>query len=165
LDASGKWDFIARRIRDRLRRKYRGIYRHLRGVGRRSLCRILVVLRLPLPDNMRNYYFLYTSTIAETRYKPQPYSGSMLIFRDQGPYRDPNLGWARFVTGNIESRELPVTVNHHRALLQEPVVHRVAEEIEEYLARVSGTGPVLYKTGAGDLLIDSGQAIESNVAQ
>jgi amino acid adenylation domain-containing protein len=165
LDASGKWDFIARRIRDRLHRKYRGIYRYVRGVGRRSLCRILVVLRLPLPDNMRNYYFLYTSTIAETRYKPEPYSGSMLIFRDQGPYRDPNLGWARFVTGNIESHELPVTVNHHRALLQEPVVLRVAEEIERYLARISGMGPLLYKRGSGDLLIDSGQAIESNVAQ
>lgn len=165
LDTSGKLKFIARRVRGRLQRRQRKIYRHLRGVARRSLCRIHVALRLPLPDSIRNYYFLYTTSIAETRYQPQPYSGSMLIFRDQGPYRDPNLGWGRFVTGDIESHEVPVSVDHHRALMQEPVVRTVAKEIEKYLDRKSAAGMLLYKLEAGDPSLDSGQAIESNVVQ
>jgi amino acid adenylation domain-containing protein len=164
LGTHEKMQYVGRRIRGRLRNNKRKLYRHLRGITRRSLCRLYIALRLPLPDHVRNYYFLYTSTIAENRYRPKPYSGSMLIFRDQGPYQDPNLGWSQFVTGDIEAHEVPVSVNHHRALMQEPVARTVAEKLEEYLARKSGA---LSSASANSVeeLVGSGQSTESNVVQ
>jgi aspartate racemase len=162
--ATEKVSYITRRIRGKLQRSYRAVYRHCRGVARRTLCRFYIALRLPLPDEIRNYYFLYINTMAECRYRPQLYSGNMLIFRDQGPYKDETLGWDRFVTGEIECYEVPVSVNHHRALMQEPVIRTVARQLEEYLARRSQPVPPVYL--ANDLqALGSRQTIESNAVQ
>lgn len=139
LALRGKISYVARRVRAKLQRMHWQIYRHCRGVARRSRCRLHIALRLPLPDEIRNYYFLYINAIAELRYRPQPYSGNMLIFRDQGPYKNQTLGWDQFVTGEIECCEVPVSVNHHRALMQEPVVRTVAQKLEQYVARRSET--------------------------
>jgi pimeloyl-ACP methyl ester carboxylesterase len=164
LGAVGKFNYVALRIRGKLRRRQRMVYRHLRGIGRRSLCRFYVALRLPLPDDIRNYYFLYTNAIAENRYEPKPYDGNMLIFRDQGPYGDANLGWGRFVTGDIESYEVPVTVNDHRALMQEPVAAILAQKLEQYVAEQVPGAPEC--SGVSEAaLVGSAQSFESNVVQ
>ena len=159
-----KVSYIGRRVRGKLQRMHWQMYRHWRGVGRRTLCRLHIALRIPLPDEIRNYYFLYINTIAEHRYRPKPYSGNMLIFRDQGPYKNQTLGWDQFVTGEIECCEVPVTVDHHRALLQEPVVRTVAQKLEDYMARKSSTEPPAYV--ANDVhWVESGQSLESNAVQ
>lgn len=165
LRTSERIKYIGRRIRGKVGRARWQLYRNLRGIARRSLCRIYVALRLPLPDDIRNYYFLYTNKIAETRYRPQPYSGSMLIFRDQGPYQDHTLGWNRFVIGEIECYEVPVAVNHHRALMQEPVVRTVAAQMEEYLARKNSAVSSCEPANHVEMLVRSGQPIESHVVQ
>src|SRR5690348_17932850 len=41
----------------------------------------------------------------------------ILVFRDQLPYPDSDLGWGRF-TNDVEVHEIPVPVKHHRALLR-----------------------------------------------
>jgi amino acid adenylation domain-containing protein len=164
LAVTGKISYITRRIRGKLQRMHWQIYRHWRGVGRRTLCRLYIRLRLPLPDEIRNYYFLYINTLAERRYRPQPYSGGMLVFRDQGPYKNHTLGWDRFVTGEIECYEVPVSVDHHRALMQEPVVRTVAQKLEEYMARKSNTEPPACLADEVHW-VGSGQSIESNAVQ
>jgi amino acid adenylation domain-containing protein len=138
LSSRGKFDYISRRVVDRMVRTTRLLYRSVRGISRRLLCRIYILLRQPLPDNIRNYYFLYINTIAEMKYRPKPYSGDMVVFRSQGPYPDPNLGWSRFVSGAIASHEIQVNTAHHRALMQEPAVLTVIEILKRYLAGKSG---------------------------
>lgn len=155
LPIQEKSDYILRRVLDRVVRKKRMLYRYLRGVSRRSLCRVYIALRRPLPDNIRNYYFLYINTIAEQRYQPKPYSGDMLVFRNQGPYPDSNLGWSRFVSGRIESHEIPVSTAHHRALMQEPAVFSVVEILKRYLARKSTTPSAPPQAGIIEVLSGS----------
>jgi thioesterase domain-containing protein len=120
--------------------------------------------RRPLPDVLRNSYFKNINLVAERRYQHQSYPGSMVIFRDQGPYPDPCLGWGRFVQGEIELFEIPVNVNRHRALMQEPAARMLAEKMEEYLSRkLSGSS-----VGAGETSAQarsSGQEIEANIVQ
>ena len=89
----------------------------------------------------------------------------MVIFRDQGPYPDTHLGWGRFVQGEIEACEIPVSVQHHRALMQEPAVRMVAEKMEEYLSRKSSRSSVGEEERAAQARLSSGQAIEANVVQ
>lgn len=88
----------------------------------------------PLPDYIRDKYFLYANSRLERFYKHCPYLGSIVVFRDQLPYHDSALGWGRF-TPDIEVHDIPVPVKHHRALLQEPAVGLLAAKIEEYLSR------------------------------
>ena len=89
---------------------------------------------IPLPDYMRNKYFVFANSRAERRYKLQPYRGSIVVFHDQVPYPDSRQGWGRF-TSDIDVVEIPVPVEHHRGLLQEPAVGLLAEKIKEYLNR------------------------------
>jgi aspartate racemase len=119
--------------------------------------------RRPLPDALRNTYFLNINSLAEDRYQHQDYPGSMVVFRDQGPYPDPYLGWGRFVKGELDAYEIPVSVSDHRALMQEPAVRLLAEKIEEYLSRK--VDPYSASSRSGQGLVSSGQAIEANVVQ
>jgi hypothetical protein len=127
---------------------------------RHRIYRYYLDRRRPLPDVLRNSYFRNINAVAELRYHHQPYTGNMVIFRDQGPYPDPYLGWARFVRGEIKAFEIPVSVNHHRALMQEPAVRLLAEKMEEYLSRSSAGGEERTVEERS-----SGQGIEANVVQ
>ena len=112
---------------------------------------------------LRNSYFLNINSLAEDRYQHQTYPGTMVVFRDQGPYPDPHLGWGRFVKGEIVAYEIPVSVRDHRALMQEPAVRMLAEKIEEYLSRQSGSASAADDQAHG--LLASGQPFEANVVQ
>lgn len=104
-------------------------------MARRRLYRYYLDRRLPLPDYLRNTYFFFINGCAERRYQHQGYSGSVVLFRDQGPYPDPHLGWGRFVRGEIEAYEMPVTSRDYRAMMREPAVCLVAEKMQQYLSR------------------------------
>jgi len=111
----------------------RFIYRSMITV-RHRVYRYYIKRRIPLPDFMRNRYFIFANSRLERRYKHQPYPGNIVVFRDQLPYSDPAQGWGRF-TRDIEVVEIPVSVKHHRGLLQEPAVGLLAQKIKEYLNR------------------------------
>lgn len=133
---------------------------------RRLVYKYYVERRLPLPDSLRNTYFLIINAKAERKYRHQSYPGSMVVFRDQGPYPDPHLGWGRFVQGEITSSEIRVSASDHRALMQEPAVREVADKIEEYLAGKSN--PISAACGqkaAAQGPVPSAQALEANVVQ
>jgi len=164
LPAHERVTFVARRIRAQLIWRKTRIRRRATGVIRQRLYRYYLDRRRPLPDVLRNSYFLNINSIAEDRYQHQPYPGTMVVFRDQGPYPDPNLGWGRFVQGEIDAYEIPVSVTDHRALMQEPAVRMLAEKIEEYLGRSSNLNSAADHQGA-QRLVSSGQTFEANVVQ
>jgi len=132
---------------------------------RHQVYRYYLDRRRPLPDVLRNSYFLNINAIAERHYHHHTYPGTMVVFRDQGPYADPYLGWARFVQGEIEACEIPVSADHHRALMQEPAVRMLAEKMEEYLSRKSSRSSAGAEERAAQARLSSGQAIEANVVQ
>jgi amino acid adenylation domain-containing protein len=144
------------------RRLYIWSYR-ASGVVRQRLYNYYLKRRRPLPDMLRNSYFLNINSLAEDRYQHQTYPGTMVVFRDQGPYPDPHLGWGRFVKGEIVAYEIPVSVRDHRALMQEPAVRMLAEKIEEYLSRQSGSASEA--DDQAHRLVASGQPFEANVVQ
>jgi len=163
LPAQQKVQYVIRKLRaqviwrkKRLRRRVVIFLFRMTRLVRHQLYKYYLDRRRPLPDVLRNSYFLNINAMAERRYQHQSYCGNMVVFRDQGPYPDPYLGWARFVQGEIESYEIPVSVRHHRALMQEPAVRVLADRVEECLSRKSnGT--------AYDRI--QGQAFEANVVQ
>ncbi len=105
------------------------------GTARRRLFRYYLDRRKPLPDFLRNKFFLSANFRAEREYQCCPYNGTMAIFRDQGPYDDPQLGWGRWLQGEIETFEIPAGAKDHRSLMVEPAVSILANRIEEYLTR------------------------------
>jgi hypothetical protein len=86
----------------------------------------------PVPGRLRNSYFTYIAAVAEHNYRHQQYHGSIVVYRDQQTYPDPLQGWGRFVRDAV-AYEIPVDVDHHRGLLQEPAVRLLAEKMEEHL--------------------------------
>jgi amino acid adenylation domain-containing protein len=88
----------------------------------------------PIPGYLRKSYFTYIAAVAEHNYRHQQYHGNIVVFRDQQTYPDPLQGWGRFVHDAV-AYEIPVDVDHHRGLLQEPAVRLLAEKMEEHLRR------------------------------
>jgi aspartate racemase len=172
LPAREKPKFVVRKLRAQLiwRKKQlrRRVFIFAFRVTRRLRHRVYQYYldrRRPLPDALRNTYFLNINARAERRYQHQSYPGSMVVFRDQGPYPDPHLGWGRFVQGAIESYEVPVSVSDHRALMQEPAVRILAENLEEYLSHKSNGAASGRGAQGVQELMPSGQAFEANVVQ
>ncbi|PYV69596.1 MAG: amino acid adenylation protein [Acidobacteria bacterium] len=133
---------------------------------RHLVYRFYVQRRRPLPDFLRNSCFLYINARAERCYQHHEYPGSTVVFRDQGPYPDPYLGWGRFVRGQIEAYEIPVSVRDHRGLMQEPAVAILAQKMQEYLGRKEVLVSQGYiETRAGEGVVSSGQAFEPNIVQ
>jgi len=83
----------------------------------------------PLPDRLRDSYFLATSYRAEWRYQPKPYAGDLVIYRARGLYRDPFLGWEGLPAGGIEVHDIPGIHRDHRDLMEEPAVGILAERL------------------------------------
>jgi amino acid adenylation domain-containing protein len=152
--------------RNRLRRRALKITFRVTRSLRQLVYKYYLDRRLPLPDLLRNNYFLIINAKAERKYRPRSYPGSMVVFRDQGPYPDPHLGWGRFVEGEITSYEIRVSVRDHRALMQEPAVREVADKIEMYLATKLGVSAADYeKKARARGVVSSGQILEADVVQ
>ncbi|UCG59391.1 MAG: amino acid adenylation domain-containing protein, partial [Phycisphaerales bacterium] len=79
-------------------------------------------------------------------YKPKAkYSGNVLLFRDANVdsplYRniiDSHAGWDRYVTGTVESHEIP---SGHTDILKEPRVDLIADILRSHISPTGGTVP------------------------
>jgi acyl transferase domain-containing protein/thioesterase domain-containing protein len=83
---------------------------------------------------------LFTHFVAtQERYRPQPYEGSLLLFRaEQGytPYLNagPALGWQAHVRGDIQVVEIP---GSHVSMLSDPGLTQLAQAWRKELGRLS----------------------------
>ncbi len=48
----------------------------------------------PIPEQLREAYFLELHGRAERAYRPEPWDGDMIVFYGQQLYEDPTLGWS-----------------------------------------------------------------------
>jgi thioesterase domain-containing protein len=93
---------------------------------------------MPSPDEapqIRQLLELFrTNQQASRRYQPQPYSGSLTLFtaaeRIVPGSRDPSLGWANLVGGNLDIHQVSGT---HFTMLQEPYVEVLAKQLKTCL--------------------------------
>jgi len=87
----------------------------------------------PIPARLRERWFLALNGVAEHAYRPEPYPGSMVVFRSKGLYYDPCMGWGGHVKGGIETHDIPGSHRDHRDLMEEPIVGTLTEALKRYL--------------------------------
>jgi hypothetical protein len=99
----------------------------------------------PLPEDLREEYFLRLSAIAQFRYEPSFYPGEIAMFWGEGLYDDdPKIGWGD-LAGSVVTYCVPGTHRDNREAMAEPDVEVIADGLRDYLAAARGeaaTAPV-----------------------
>ena len=90
----------------------------------------------PIPEQLREQYFIRLHATAERAYEPVPCSKELLIFHGAGLYEDPQMGWGELAAGGLKTFEVPGEHTNNRDAMKEPAVQFVAERIEEYLRAI-----------------------------
>ncbi len=121
-------------------RRARSFLRRMRRKSDRLRVRFCRWRGVPLPDGLRDRYFLVNNHRAEFWYRAEPYPGKMTIFRAKGLYYDPFMGWTDLVTGGLEVHEIPGAHIDHRSMMEEPIVKLLARELRQALARLEPAG-------------------------
>jgi thioesterase domain-containing protein len=94
-------------------------------------CQCNILLGRPLPEKLREAFFLNTNLRAELNYVPQQYPGSVILISAQGHFNEPLLGWGQSVAGLIEAFEINVDDREEQALMTEPYIRLVAERLQK----------------------------------
>jgi amino acid adenylation domain-containing protein len=102
--------------------------------ARRPLTRALLALGRPVPERLREDFFIELHAKVQVAYDPAPYDGEMLIFRGDGLYEDPALGWEGLARGGIQSFAVPGRHDNNRQAMAEPAVGFIADTLEAYLS-------------------------------
>lgn len=93
-----------------------------------------VKLGRPVPETIRDVFFLDNNMWAELSYDPPAWPGKVHLFRAQGLYKEPLLGWDGLAGGGIEVCEISGDHPDQRIILQEPHVRQVAARLDQWLA-------------------------------
>jgi hypothetical protein len=113
---------------------------YLRNAGGERRARVALALGRPLPERLREEYFLNLHAKAERAYEPRRYPGDLLIFHGEGLYEDPELGWGELAAGEIQAFAVPGDHDNNRQAMMEPYVEFVSERLREYLGRTESAG-------------------------
>jgi amino acid adenylation domain-containing protein len=98
--------------------------------------RVALALRRPIPEQLREKYFLELHSKAERAYLPTPFDGEMIVFYSENLYEDPTLGWAGLAQGGVDTFAVAGEHNGNREAMMEPAVELVAERLRERLDRL-----------------------------
>ena len=112
--------------------------RHLTWrVQSRLIDRIRVGVKLrfdrPIPEDLREEFFLAICAQAELAYEPVRYPGPMVVFYGDGLYDDPELGW-NGLAESIQTVAVPGENQNNRIMMAEPWVGFISERMQELLA-------------------------------
>jgi len=100
----------------------------------RPIVRVYVARQWPLPQALRDNFFVNIHLVAERAYDPDPYPGEILSFQGQGLYSgDPELGWGELAEGGVETLVVPGEHIGTRQAMWEPYVGFIAEHMHRYL--------------------------------
>jgi FkbH-like protein len=79
------------------------------------------------------WYFTVNNLLARTRYAPTRYPGDIAVVTLKGRYREPGLGWSRWIAGRVMSVEIAATFRFHRDLLARHAVGAVGAALTELI--------------------------------
>jgi amino acid adenylation domain-containing protein len=126
-------------IKPRLRRALREPKRFWTALGWylwEPRTRLALALGRPIPEQLREKYFLQLHAKAEKAYDPPVYPGEVILFYGEGLYEDPTLGWEAFAAGGLRSYGVPGEHDSNRQAMMEPAVGFVSEKLQAYLDEV-----------------------------
>lgn len=101
----------------------------------RLIYTICIALKRPLPNSLARFYLLSTNTSMVNAYRPEPYTGQMVIFRSPKIYPDPHLGWSSLIAGNIETYDIAGDHQNRRVILDEPFVAMVSDKLKNLIVK------------------------------
>jgi amino acid adenylation domain-containing protein len=125
---------VLRRVRRSLREPRRAVNWVLWRT-RASRTKVALALGRPVPEELREEYFMVLHAEAERAYVPTPYEGEILVFHGAGLYEEPSLGWEGLATGGVRTYAVPGAHDNNRQAMMEPAVQYVSEQLTEYLRR------------------------------
>jgi hypothetical protein len=94
----------------------------------------------PLPERVREQFFLNLHFKAERAYEPTPYEGDLLVFYGDGLYDDPELGWGGLANAGIATWAVPGKHTGNRDAMAEPSVAFISDRLPEYLEQTAADG-------------------------
>ncbi len=100
---------------------------------RRLQTRYALARARPLPESLREEYFLRLHGQAERAYEPKPFPAPIMTFYGEGLYEDPALGWRDLADGGIVTHAVPGEHTNNRQVMMEPHVEFVRDRLREFL--------------------------------
>jgi thioesterase domain-containing protein/acyl carrier protein len=97
----------------------------------------------PLPEELREEYFLHLCAVAQNRYEPAHYAGEIAMFYGEGLYDDPAIGWNPLAESVVTYGVPGEHTRRNRDAMAEPMVGFVADRLREYLDAVRGDAGTL----------------------
>jgi amino acid adenylation domain-containing protein len=92
-----------------------------------------MAMHKPLPDGLRDQYFIRISAKSERAYEPDVYPGRIVLFAGAGLYRDPELGWGAHAAAGVEAIEIPGDHPDNREAMKQPYVDLIAKRLQPLL--------------------------------
>ncbi len=129
-------------LRDALRWRYRALLRSLRSRLHMGTCELFLAMGLPIPQSLRTMYVVRMINATESKYAPNPYSGTITLFRGRGLYEDdPNMGWEG-LAATLENYEIGSGgLRSRRDIMNEPLVGLLAAQLDACMAKTTETKP------------------------
>jgi thioesterase domain-containing protein len=101
--------------------------------------RLLFNFGMRVPPEMRTMYVTQTLSWAEEKYRPKPYSGSLVLFYGEGTFEfGPNLGWDGLARHFEHCVIGDGVLDSRRDIMNEPLVGTTAKLLAPYLNRKPG---------------------------
>lgn len=116
-------------------RSRRGRRWKLRVFGYALRARLCAALRRPLADAWREETIFLICYVAETRYKPGIFDGSMLLFKAENLYDENTLGWSEHLARGVDVVEVKGEQKNGRRTMQEPHVRQLSVRLAAELRR------------------------------
>jgi aspartate racemase len=103
-----------------------------------ATCKLFLLAGVPIPATLRTMYVVRTINQAEQSYVPQPYSGTITLFRGKGLYEnDSNMGW-NGLADHLQIFELgDGGLRSRRDIMNEPLVSLLAQHLCKCLSHTS----------------------------
>ncbi|MDB4904133.1 MAG: non-ribosomal peptide synthase [Mucilaginibacter sp.] len=109
------------------------LYLLLRSKLYESLFKFYRFCNQKVPGTIARNYVDIKLNMLQFNYKPKPYSGSMIIFRSPGKYKDQYLGWQSLVKGEIKTFDILGLHLNRKDIMNRPYVQFLAEELKKNL--------------------------------
>jgi amino acid adenylation domain-containing protein len=99
-----------------------------------TTCKLFLLAGVPIPATLRTMYVVRMINRAEQNYVPQPYAGTITLFRGKGLYEnDLNMGWDG-LANDLQILELgDGGLRSRRDIMNEPLVSQLAKQLSECL--------------------------------
>lgn len=125
--------YICQKVEPRLKNLQKQILHYLQG---NSSTPSVAHLVQPITNTMQEDVRVAARQRASQCYAPQPYSGSVLLFRAMErnlfEQEDYSLGWASLALGDFQIIDIP---GDHLSILQDPQVQVLADHLQQHLDR------------------------------